>query len=183
VQALLFFAIVVASTRESTMNSIAWLSRITFVALMCMCLNASAQSADEAAIRSARTIQTKAIADGDLDLVQSYWTADVTIRRALGQPVDGSAAARKVLEPAPGSSAAQVIYQRQSISVSVSPNWPLAYEEGVWSGYLGDVSSAPVIGGRYAAQWVKRDGKWLIRSEVFVALTCSGNACKNPAAP
>jgi ketosteroid isomerase-like protein len=115
--------------------------------------------------------------------VQSYWTADVTIRRALGQPVDGSAAARKVLEPAPGSSAAQVIYQRQSISVSVSPNWPLAYEEGVWSGYLGDVSSAPVIGGRYAAQWVKRDGKWLIRSEVFVALTCSGNACKNPAAP
>ena len=156
---------------------------ITSIALLCVCGNASAQSADEAAIRSARTIQTKAIADGDLDLVQSYWTSDVTIRRALGQPLDGIAAARKVLEPVPGTSAAPVIYQRQSVSVSVSPNWPLAYEEGVWSGYLGDVSSAPVIGGRYSAQWVKRDGKWLIRSEVFVALTCSGSACKYPAAP
>jgi hypothetical protein len=87
------------------------------------------------------------------------------------------------MEPVAGSTTAPLIYQRQSVSVSVSANWPLAYEEGVWSGYVGDVSSAPVIGGRYSAQWVKRDGKWLIRAEVFVALTCSGNACKSQAAP
>jgi len=30
---------------------------------------------------------------------------------------------------------------------------------------------------------VKRDGRWLIRSEVFVALTCSDSGCKYPAAP
>ncbi len=156
---------------------------VTAMALLAICLDASAQSADEAAIRRARTIQTKAIADGDLDLVQSYWTSDVTIRRALGQPLDGVAAARKVLEPTPGSSTAPLIYQRQSVSVTVSSNWPLAYEEGVWSGYVADVTTPPVIGGRYSAQWVKRDGKWLIRSEVFVALTCSGSACKAPAVP
>ncbi len=164
-------------------NRFARLSWVTAVTLLAICLDASAQSADEAAIRSARTIQTKAIADGDLDLVQSYWTSDVTIRRALGQPLDGAAAARKVMEPTPGSSTAPLIYQRQSVSVTVSSNWPLAYEEGVWSGYVGDVSTPAVIGGRYSAQWVKRDGKWLIRAEVFVALTCSGSACKAPAAP
>jgi ketosteroid isomerase-like protein len=144
----------------------------------------ASQSADEAAIRMARTIQTKAIADGDLDLVQSYWTPDVTIRRALGQPVDGAAAARKVLEPVPGSNAPAVIYVRESGSITVSDHWPLAYEEGQWAGYLGDVhSTPPLLSGRYSAQWVKRDGKWLIRSEVFVALECHGNGCKFPAVP
>jgi hypothetical protein len=40
-----------------------------------------------------------------------------------------------------------------------------------------------VIGGRYSAQWVKRDGRWLIRSEVFVALTCAGAGCEAAAVP
>jgi ketosteroid isomerase-like protein len=142
----------------------------------------SGQSADESAIRSARIIQTKAIADYNLDVVASYWTPDVTIRRALGQPLNGIEAARKVLEPST-SGAPAVIYQRQTVSLDVSPNWPLAFEEGVWSGYLGSVGTTPVISGRYAAQWVKRDGKWLIRSEVFVALTCAESGCKYPAAP
>jgi ketosteroid isomerase-like protein len=142
----------------------------------------SQQSADESAIRSARIIQTKAIADNNLDLVASYWTPDVTIRRALGQPLTGIDAARKVMEPT-GSAAPTVIYQRETVSLEVSPNWPLAFEEGRWSGYLGSVGTTPVVSGRYAAQWVKRDGKWLIRSEVFVALTCADSGCKYPAAP
>jgi ketosteroid isomerase-like protein len=138
--------------------------------------------ADENAIRSARSIQTKAMADNDLDRVFSYWSPDITIRRALGQPVTGADAARKVLEPT-GSTAPQVIYQREAVSVEVSPNWPLAYEESRWAGYIGNVNTKPIIAGRYSAQWVKRDGKWLIRSEVFVALTCSEGGCKYPAAP
>jgi ketosteroid isomerase-like protein len=139
-------------------------------------------SADELAIRNARIAQTKALAENDLDRVQSYWTSDVTIRRALGQPLAGIEAARKVLEPT-GSGAPTVVYQRETMAVEVSTNWPLAYEEGRWSGYLGKVGTAPVIEGRYSAQWVKRNGEWLIRSEVFVALTCAESGCKYPAAP
>ena len=30
---------------------------------------------------------------------------------------------------------------------------------------------------------VKRDGRWLIRSEVFVALTCRGNGCETVTVP
>ena len=69
------------------------------------------------------------------------------------------------------------------MSVTASPNWPLAYEEGRWSGHPGGVDKPPVIGGRYSAQWVLRDGRWLIRSEVFVALTCAGAGCTFSAAP
>ncbi|MGA2551854.1 MAG: nuclear transport factor 2 family protein [Burkholderiaceae bacterium] len=139
-------------------------------------------ASDESAIRQARATQTKALADNDLDRVASFWTSDISIRRALGQPLTGVEAARKVLEPS-GSGAPPVIYQRESTAVEVSPNWPLAYEEGRWSGHIGSVTAPVVIAGRYSAQWVKRNGQWYIRSEVYVALTCADAGCKYPAAP
>ncbi len=149
----------------------------------------TSQANDEPAIRFARVTQTKALAANDLDRVVSFWTPDITIRRALGQPLSGVAEARKVLEPAVPSGIAAtpatpaIIYQREAVSVAVSSNWPLAYEEGRWSGHSGSVDTPAIIGGRYSAQWVKRGGKWLIRSEVFVALTCVDAACKFAAVP
>ncbi len=147
------------------------------------------QAADEAAIRLARSTQTKALAANDIDRVVSYWTTDITIRRALGQTLTGAAEARKVIEPPPVAAPAAtpaappIIYQREAVSVTASGHWPLAYEEGRWSGHVGSVDAPPILGGRYSAQWVKREGKWLIRSEVFVALTCAEAACKYAAVP
>jgi ketosteroid isomerase-like protein len=137
---------------------------------------------DAAIIRAARTAQTQALAKDDVATVAKYWTPDITIRRALGQTVDGADAARKVIEPT-GNTANRIVYQREAVSVEVSPNWPLAFEEGRWSGHPGSVDAKPIIGGRYSAQWVKRDGQWLIRSEVFVALTCADAGCKAAAVP
>lgn len=136
---------------------------------------------DEAAIRLARLTQTRAIAAGDLDLVEHYWTDDVTIRRGLGHPVDGIAAAREMLDA--GAGPGKLVYQREAVTVEVSTVWPLAYEEGRWAGYAGDVADVPVVTGRYAAQWVKRDGRWLIRSEVFVALDAAGDGRNGTALP
>lgn len=145
--------------------------------------DAATLAREEAAIKAARIAQTQAMAVDDLDKVVTWWAPEITIRRALGQPVDGAAAARKLLEPPPNPQPNRLIYQREPVVVQVSPNWPLAYEEGRWSGHPGSAANAPVIGGRYSAQWVLREGKWLIRSEVFVALTCSGAGCTFPAAP
>jgi ketosteroid isomerase-like protein len=136
----------------------------------------------EAEIRTARATQTKAMADHDFDVASSIWTEDVTMRRALGQAVTGRSEYREMLLSA-SSGQNPVIYQRVAVTVDVSDRWPLAYEEGQWSGHIGDADGQPVIGGRYAAQWVKRDGRWLIRSEVFVALTCEGAGCLYEAVP
>jgi ketosteroid isomerase-like protein len=138
--------------------------------------------ADEAAIREARVTQNQAIADQDPDRVATFWTEDVTIRRALGQAVTGQAAYRKLFEPT-GNPTSRVIYQREAIAIEVSLHWPLAFEEGTWTGHVASAVGPTVIGGRYSAQWVKRGGRWLIRSEVFVALTCAGVGCEYPAAP
>ena len=139
---------------------------------------------DEATIKESRKLQTQALARNDLDVVVKYWDPAITIRRALGQPVDGAQAARKLLEPAPNvNPATAIVYQREATSVTVSPNWPLAYEEGKWSGHIGSADSKAILAGKYAAQWVKRDGTWLIRSEIFVALDCADAGCKAVALP
>lgn len=127
----------------------------------------------EAEIRAARTAHNKAIADHDFNAAALIWTEDVTMRRALGQAVTGPSGYREMLVSA-SSGPDPIIYQRTAVTVDVSDRWPLAYEEGRWAGHAGMANGQVIIAGRYAAQWVKRDGRWLIRSEVFVALTCEG---------
>ena len=153
-----------------------WCTMFVFGALM------ATAPADRTAIRAARVAQNTAIAAGDLDRVASFWTEDVTVRRALGQRLIGREAARKGLEP-PAPPALRVIYQRLTTDVEVSQKWPLAFETGTWEGHQGTIAGPVVIGGRYSTQWVKRDDRWLIRSEVFVALTCSGVGCEAAAEP
>ncbi|MBS1186524.1 MAG: nuclear transport factor 2 family protein [Burkholderiaceae bacterium] len=128
------------------------------------------QLSDANQIRAARAAQTAAIASGDFEAVPAFWTKDITVRRALGQAVNGMEQALAALKP---DGDASLVYQREAVSVEVSSHWPLAFEQGRWSGHPGNAQTAPVIGGRYAAQWVKQDGRWLIRSEIFVALTCA----------
>ncbi len=142
----------------------------------------AATPADQQAIREARAAQNAAIASSNLDRAATFWTDDVTVRRALGQALSGREAARKALDPPPAP-AARLIYQRLTKDVEVSAQWPLAFETGTWEGHLGTLAGAVVIGGRYSAQWVKRGDRWLIRSEVFVALTCSGVGCEAAAVP
>jgi ketosteroid isomerase-like protein len=144
-------------------------------------MNPSANPAEQA-IRAARQAQNEAIARADFDAVARHWTADVTIRRALGHAVDGAEDARRVLEQAAQRRPA-LVYARQPAVVQVSGHWPLAYEEGTWSACLATDRLRPIQSGRYAAQWVCRDGRWLIRSEVFVALEGAGPGLEVPALP
>jgi len=76
-----------------------------------------------------------------------------------------------------------IVYERIPTVIETSSTWPLAFETGIWKGHLGGVSGPTVIRGRYSAQWVKRSEQWLIRSEVFVALSGSGSGLQMKAAP
>jgi len=139
-------------------------------------------NADAQAVRTARAAQNRAIAAGDIDSIAAFWTDDVEIRRGLGQLIVGRSAYRQLWVPTDDPDAA-LIYQRVPETVSVSSRWPLAYESGTWAGHLGRVNGPAVIGGSYAAQWVKRNGRWLIRGEVYVALACEAQGCAFASAP
>lgn len=124
-------------------------------------------------IKATRLRQNDAIAKREFDEVVKFWTDDVTICRGLGVQLAGKAAYRAlVAENATAPTA--IVYQRLPADIEVSALWPLAFETGTWQGHLGTVDGPVVISGRYSAQWVKRDGNWLIRSEVFVALDGAG---------
>lgn len=136
---------------------------------------------DAEMVRQARLYQNDAMAIGDIEAAASFWTEDVTLRRGLGASVIGKDAYRALLDPSPNENS--LIYVREPALIDVSSHWPLAYESGTWVARLGGVDGPIVIMGRYSAQWVKRDGHWLIRSEVFVALTGTDLSSNWPALP
>ena len=145
----------------------------------------ASEGVEALAIRAARHAQNRAIAALDTATVASYWTEDVEIRRGLGALVTGREGYKRLFNPDSGAVARgeELIYQREPTSVEVSGHWPLAYEAGTWVGRLGRADGPVLIGGRYGAQWVKRSGRWLIRGEVYVALTCAGTGCALAAVP
>jgi ketosteroid isomerase-like protein len=148
---------------------------------LCAQASSAGRARDAGDIRAARRAQNAAMAVGDVERAATWWTDDVAIRRGLGSPVNGLAAYKAILERAPVSDTA-LVYDRTTTGVTVSDHWPLAFETGTWVARRGGRGPA-MITGQYSAQWVKRDGKWLIRAEVFVALTCAGNGCESKAEP
>lgn len=143
----------------------------------------SAGGASEREILAARRAQNQAIAAYDADRVAGFWTDDVELRRGLGQLVVGRAAYRQLFVADAANRDSALVYQREPSHIESSPTWPLAFESGIWEAHVGRVDGPVVIRGEYGAQWVKRDGRWLIRGEVFVALTCAGVGCSFSAAP
>ncbi len=159
---------------------------LTVGVLGCMAATSSPSSASTTGqndIKRARLEQNAAIARHDLDAIASYWTDDVTICRGLGVQVAGKTNYRKLFEEDDPKAKDVIIYERIPTAIEESASWPLAFETGMWKGHLGSARGAVVIRGRYSAQWVKRANRWLIRSEVFVALSCAGIGCRYPSAP
>jgi len=158
------------------------LSLLCFLACSGSTEKARSANADDRAVRAARAEQNKAIAAGDVNRIAEFWTDDVEIRRGLGQLIVGRDAYRQLFM-AKGNRDSALVYQREPVVIVVSPKWPLAYESGTWTAHVGAADGPVVISGQYAAQWVKRADRWLIRGEVFVALTCAGAGCAYSAAP
>ena len=130
---------------------------------------AHAPSADETLIRQARADQNDAIREGDFDRIASHWVEDIVVTAGLGFVLSGRDPYRAAF-----AADSALVYVRTTERVHVSDAWPLARESGTWVG-LDD--GRPLIRGSYAAQWVRVDGTWLIRSELFVADECEGRAC------
>jgi len=132
---------------------------------------------DRALIIQARREQNAAIARADFAATAAVWTQDVSVRAGLGRDLQGQQQYRDAF-----IADSAMLYVREPIEVVVSTKWPLAYERGHWTGLRRGGSREPLLSGQYSAQWVKSGSRWLIPSEVFVALDCTPPACGWPAA-
>jgi ketosteroid isomerase-like protein len=141
--------------------------KATLLALFLLCshFTFSQIQNDEALIRKARQASNEAIARRDLEGVAKFLLEDFVIIRGSGAIEIGKERNiqmwKKMIEETP-----QTYFERAPSEIIISNNNPnLAWESGTWKGF-----NTYSKGGRYSAQWKKKDGEWKLQAELFVAL-------------
>ena len=99
------------------------------------------------------------------DGISKFWLDDYVVIRGSGVIEQGKEANkanwRRIFKETP-----QTKFERFPSEIIVSKNNPdIAWESGEWKGF-----NTYSKGGRYSAQWKKKDGEWKLQAELFVAL-------------
>lgn len=121
--------------------------------------------AEEELIRKVRQASNEAIARQDVDAIANFWLEDYVVIRGSGVIEHGKEANKaewqRIFKEAP-----QTNFKRYPSEIIISKtNADLAWETGKWKGF-----NTYSKGGRYSAQWKKKDGEWKLQAELFVAL-------------
>ncbi|WP_461128740.1 YybH family protein [Spirosoma aerophilum] len=135
----------------------------------------SAQTSDEASIRTLRAESNKAILAHDLSGFGQTMLPSIEVTRGSGSHVSGrdsvlASVAIQFKDPT------FLGYVRFTDSIQVSTIAPLAAEHGHWTGRFKRPDGIQTITGTYLSMWSKTEQGWKIRSELFVSLACSGSA-------
>lgn len=69
-----------------------------------------------------------------------------------------------------------VVYRRVPDTVEVFAPWLMASEKGHWTGSWTGPDGKISIGGSYFAKWRIIGDQWLVESETYVPVSCSGGA-------
>ena len=120
---------------------------------------------EEELIRKARQTSNEAIARQEVDGISKFWLDDYLVIRGSGVIEQGKEANvanwRRLFKENP-----QIYFERFASEIVISKNNPdLAWESGEWKGH-----NTYSKGGRYSAQWKRKDGEWKLQAELFVAL-------------
>lgn len=143
-------------------------SIIFLVLVFCSFLGVEAfsQESEKALILSIRQASNEALKAFDEELNNSFMTDDVLLTTGAGMLISGKKGLANYTPPVTTS---RMYWIRTPDEVIVNPDNQLAWESGTWKGYV-EGSEVPVVGGKYAAQWTKKSGTWLIQSQLFVTL-------------
>lgn len=146
--------------------------KIYFAGILLFAFSATliGQASEPAAqIRDIRAQSNHAIQANDIDGFASSLAPDFVVVTGNGSflsRADYIAAFQKDFKD-PHS----VRFERISQSIQLSSSLPLAAESGDW---IGRVPGGPVLfRGTYMAMWRKSGESWLLRSELFVSLSCA----------
>ena len=137
---------------------------------------------EERAIRGAREAQNEAIRAQNLHEIARYWEADVRSTAGTGEFVTGREEYEEAFERA-FQMYDDVVYSRVPDSIELSDVdvygvEGMASESGTWTGSWTSSRGQTRLLGVYDAMWRKRNGRWRIYSELFVALECTGPECQ-----
>lgn len=141
--------------------------KVILCILLCMPIHVAFSQAqnDEQLIRKARQTSNEAIVRQDVEAIANFWLDDYVVIRGSGAVVVGKetnkADWKNIFKETPKTN-----FERTPSEIIISKNNPdLAWESGVWKGF-----NTYSKGGRYSAQWKKKDGDWKMQAELFVAL-------------
>ena len=130
-------------------------------------------------IRRARSDLNEALAERSIARYARYWTKDAVVMWAGGGLRiglhDNAIRMAKTFEDPHFSG------KRTSENIEIDNGSPLyASESGVWVWSEGlKTGGVGTYRGRYLIMWLKTDGQWKIRSELYVETHCSGDPdCK-----
>ncbi len=131
---------------------------------------------DSQSIQAARKAFNQAIAEHDIDSMRSFLAEDYVITISTGQ-IQRSRDAHIESFVAHFEQFPDVVYVRTPDDIKISQAYPLAIENGTWTGSRSTTFGTLNNGGSYTAAWKRTDKGWLIYSELFVALDCQGEGC------
>ena len=140
------------------------------------------KSTSDEMIRSARERFNLAIADKDVNTIRSLLAPTyhiVTGRSAQNHGADEEATRWAETFRADPT----VVYRRTPREITINEDWGLAEELGNWKGSYTAEGILVYASGVYAAKWQRaEDGEWVLQTEVFTTLTCTGSdsGCVRP---
>ncbi len=117
-------------------------------------------------IKARREASNEAIRAFDNTLNATFSTPDAFITTGAGTLIAGNEELKAYLQVQQDS---KMYWIRTPSEIIVNANTWLAWETGTWEGYRSDANT-PFASGKYAAQWTKASGSWLIHSQLFVTL-------------
>jgi uncharacterized protein (TIGR02246 family) len=129
---------------------------------------------DERTIRRLRENFNHAIAARHVSALPKFWREDVHVTTGAGRQLSGRDAVRAAFE-AIFADATFITYIRTPGRVELSASGVRAAESGHWLGQWKKPDGMMEWRGTYHAMWRKESGEWLIQSELYVSLRCSGS--------
>ncbi|MBV8518403.1 MAG: nuclear transport factor 2 family protein [Acidobacteria bacterium] len=136
----------------------------------------------ETVIRDTRAQSNAALAAHQTDAVVSLMAKDARVLAANGAAYDGRDAIVKSLTER-FAQHPDVVYVRTPDAIEVARDGATAAEHGTWTAHWTKPAGAAEARGTYLASWRGTDAgngtrSWVIQSELFVPLDCSGGGCK-----
>jgi ketosteroid isomerase-like protein len=162
------------------------LSGLLFAAISCYASSEPAATSNasrdaESEIRAARAELNAALVTRDASILSKYWHENVHTTDGggalwVGRAVNTADYAKMF------ASTSFVSGVRTPESIDVASGGPNeAAESGRWQWQSRKAEQLTTHSGRYLVMWQKVDGRWLIRSELYVTTGCSGGkACGAP---